>query len=130
MRKSGNLVFNNLDLIEAFRPALENAEIYQAVLRQSACLMGVTLLRTLRLDRHLSRTLYQRFGCGPAQMLIAMIRCAFLRGMKRIFGLRLSPFLRAAPNKQQGYPYPWQASYTDLPNGRAHSTPEDHDGRR
>jgi glycosyltransferase involved in cell wall biosynthesis len=95
-RAGGELTRQNLMLLEEYRADLEAAGIYDRMQRQSAVLVVAALVRTALSDPGQVLRQFRAFGRGTSELLVAAMKFIVLRSLDGLFGVRFTPYLRAA----------------------------------
>jgi len=95
-RADGELILNHLALLTEFRSELEAVGIYDSINRQMSISALSSLLHVARHDLRAAYKLFRVLNRKPAQMLLAATRSTALICLDRMFGYRLTPYLKSA----------------------------------
>jgi glycosyltransferase involved in cell wall biosynthesis len=93
LRKSGELLRQNLRLIDEHRQDLEAVDAYKSIRRQSACTVFATLLRALRSDRTVALRIWEDYRGSILTMVVAVGNRAVFKLLARLFGYKPCPYL-------------------------------------
>jgi len=95
-RTSSELVRDHLALLTVFKDDLESFGVYKTIRAQVCCLELSAAFRRAKTDPHASIGLLKGLGRKPVIALSAILKSAALIGMDRVFGYKLTPFLKGA----------------------------------
>jgi glycosyltransferase involved in cell wall biosynthesis len=73
-RRNADLVRQELELLERYRPVLESVNAYADLRKQSATLMLAAIVRTCKYNIKRAQGLFREFGRRPSELITAAIR--------------------------------------------------------
>lgn len=94
LRKAGELLQQDLNLLEEYRPELEKFRAYKMIQRQSACAILATIVRTFRSNWHLAFEIWRHKGVTVPTMCLAAATRVAIRMRARVFKTKSSRYLQ------------------------------------
>lgn len=94
LRKTGDLLGQNLLLLDEHRQELEDVGAYKIIRRQAACTVFAALVRALRSDRTVALRIWRLYRVSTLTMAVAAGKRATFKLLARLFGYKPCPYLR------------------------------------